>query len=321
MSSLPDESTATRPRVSVVMPAKNEQTRVAVAIRSIIDQGVPGIEIVVVDDHSADRTADVARSFCGVVVAANPGSGLVDALNHGLAVARGEIVVRLDADDVSLAGGIAALVDALDERPHATLAIGAAEFVDENGTRLAEHGVVPDRAALRIVSMATNPVVHSAVAFRRQRVIELGGYQRSVDTEAAEDFDLWVRLLQDDEVVTTPFVVAAQTLHRSSATSRRAAEQRRRAADIRRRNIDRWHDELGQLTRTGRAVRAGADAPGRDQFAFALCRLLVEGLRQRRTDVIVPAATAIVRLGPHRTVPPAVRHVVALRRRRKARGW
>ncbi|MGA1440370.1 MAG: sugar transferase, partial [Ilumatobacteraceae bacterium] len=144
-------------------PAHDEEEYIGRAIRSVLGQDTSGVEILVVDDHSTDRTASIARSFPGVRVVSNPGRGVVDALNHGLDTALGDIVVRLDADDVSLAGGVKHLAAALDLHPAASLAVGRAVFVDRAGNRIAEYGIVPDRSSMRVVSMAIDPIVHSAV--------------------------------------------------------------------------------------------------------------------------------------------------------------
>ncbi|MFZ8998909.1 MAG: glycosyltransferase, partial [Ilumatobacteraceae bacterium] len=227
-------------RVTVVIPAHDEEEYIGRAIRSVLDQDTSGVEILVVDDHSTDRTASIARSFPGVRVVSNPGRGVVDALNHGLDTALGDIVVRLDADDVSLAGGVKNLAAALDLHPAASLAVGRAVFVDRAGNRIAEHGIVPDRASMRVVSMAINPIVHSAVAYRRAHVVALGGYRCDDTTEVAQDFDLWSRLLEAGDVVVVPVEVAEQWFWPTSTTSRRVAEQRRRAIGFRRRNLARW---------------------------------------------------------------------------------
>src|SRR3954471_18849196 len=88
---------ADAPRVSVVVPARDEAAHIEACVRSILAQEVEGgLEVVVVDGRSSDDTAAIARA-AGATVVDNPDRVIPAALNRGLAAARGEVVVRFDA--------------------------------------------------------------------------------------------------------------------------------------------------------------------------------------------------------------------------------
>jgi glycosyltransferase involved in cell wall biosynthesis len=87
--------------VSVVIPARNAAPFLTDCLRSVLAQTVRPREIIVVDDHSSDATADVARSFGGaVLLRENPGRGVASALNHGIGSAEGPLIAHFDADDL-----------------------------------------------------------------------------------------------------------------------------------------------------------------------------------------------------------------------------
>jgi len=72
----------------------------AEAIRSVLAQNYPAHELIVVDGHSTDRTAEIARSFPGVKFLTQPGSGVPEELNCGVAAARGDWIAFIEHDDI-----------------------------------------------------------------------------------------------------------------------------------------------------------------------------------------------------------------------------
>jgi glycosyltransferase involved in cell wall biosynthesis len=101
-----------RPFVSVIVPARNEETSLGACLESLVSQTGVDFEIILVDDGSTDRTREIARSFAGVRVV-EPGplptgwSGKNNALVAGAKEARGEWLLFTDADTVHRAGSLA----------------------------------------------------------------------------------------------------------------------------------------------------------------------------------------------------------------------
>jgi hypothetical protein len=120
MSMQPSLSDSAQPEVSIIVPARNEEACLGACLASLTaQQGVP-FEIVVVDDGSSDRTADIARSFSNVkLIEAGPlpegWFGKSNALNTAVQQANGEWLLFTDADTVHLAGS---LVRSLEEAKH-----------------------------------------------------------------------------------------------------------------------------------------------------------------------------------------------------------
>src|SRR5579883_3127014 len=93
-----------QPLISVVIPAYNAARTIGATLRSVIDQTYPNIEIIVVDDGSTDGTAAIVRSVLAgeprLRFVAQGNAGVAAARNAGAALARGDFIAPVDADDL-----------------------------------------------------------------------------------------------------------------------------------------------------------------------------------------------------------------------------
>src|SRR6202035_2026822 len=140
-----------RPTVSVIVPARNEETCLGACLESLVAQTGVAFEIIVVDDHSTDRTREIAQSFPGVrVLGAGPlpggWTGKNNAVTAGARQARGQWLLFTDADTVHISGSLArALAEAA-----------------ENNAELLSYS--PQQIAVTFWEMATLPVVFAELA-------------------------------------------------------------------------------------------------------------------------------------------------------------
>ena len=182
------------PRVSVVMGVRDGAPWVGEAVRSVLVQTLGDLELIVVDDGSTDATPDVLAAIEDprLRVERQAPEGLTRALNRALALARADLVARLDADDVGLPQRLA--------RQHAFLAAHAAmgllgtaaREVDAAGREVRVLRPPEDDAALRRLLIRRNPFVHSSVMVRRALLERVGGYDARL--AVAQDYDLWMRM-------------------------------------------------------------------------------------------------------------------------------
>ena len=95
----------TKPSASIVKPVRDGDNILRDAIQIVLQQTIGDIEVIMVDDHSEDRSMQIIEEMAAVDGRIRPtasrGKGLVDALETGRRLARGPIIVRMDADDVS----------------------------------------------------------------------------------------------------------------------------------------------------------------------------------------------------------------------------
>jgi glycosyltransferase involved in cell wall biosynthesis len=101
--------------VSVIIPAHNEENYISQTLASLKEQQCPGCEVIVVCNGCADNTAEVAREKCDRLVVL-PRKGLGVARNVGARVARGELLIFLDADTILETGALGVIVENFSQR-------------------------------------------------------------------------------------------------------------------------------------------------------------------------------------------------------------
>lgn len=186
--------------VDVLLPVRDAAATLAEALDSIRAQTLRDFRCLVLDDGSADGSAQVAdgiaRSDTRFEVHRLPRRGLVATLNDGLALASAEILARLDADDAMVPERLALQLEMLRETPGVdVLASGIQFFGAHVSADLREYErwlnatITPDEIERDL--FVESPLPHPSVAMRASAIRRVGGYR---DVGHPEDYDLWLRL-------------------------------------------------------------------------------------------------------------------------------
>jgi glycosyltransferase involved in cell wall biosynthesis len=179
--------------VSVIIPAYNQGHYLGEAIQSVIDQTYPDFELVVVDDGSTDKTAQVACSFSDprVHYIHQENRGLSAARNTGILRSSGEYLTFLDSDDMFVADKLETLVNALERDRGLGFVAGQAVLIDENGLPLGKvfDTPLPENP---VHLLLWNPLHVCSVMLRREWQQKVGLFDESL--RAYEDWDMWLRL-------------------------------------------------------------------------------------------------------------------------------
>lgn len=186
------------PRVSVVIAAYNAAATLAETLASVDAQTFGDLEIVVVDDGSSDATPELlqaqARTSPRLVWVRQANAGVAAAREHAIAIARGELIAFVDADDLWLPGKLAAQVALFDRDPAvAFVYCDAIDFFptgDASRSWFAEKR--PARGDVLRELFNGNFALTSTVVVRKAALAAVGGFDRSLRVN--EDFELWLRL-------------------------------------------------------------------------------------------------------------------------------
>ena len=194
-----------KPWVTVICVCYNHEDYVEEALRSVVEQTYPNVELIVIDNSSTDRSAERIDQFSqknpAIRFIKNPANlGLNRAFNQGLALASGRYIIDLSADDVLLPNRITQQTDLFERLsgPYAVVFSNAA-YIDELGCETATHYPIDadGRARTKVPAgdvfrkvLESYFICTPTMMMRRDVLNELGGYD---ETLSYEDFDFWVR--------------------------------------------------------------------------------------------------------------------------------
>lgn len=185
-----------RPRVTVLMPVRNEENYIVAAIRSVLSQTEQSIELLVIDGMSTDRTAELVHSVGDdrVSVLSNPRRTIPCALNIGLAAARGQFVARIDAHSTVNESYLSRALAVLDADPGVAAVGGKRLGVARTptGRAIAAALASPFGVGNSINHYATHAqdTDHASFAMTRIGVArEVGGWDESLTVNEDVDFD------------------------------------------------------------------------------------------------------------------------------------
>jgi len=206
------------PLVSIITPSYNQGRFIERTIRSVLNQGGPGLEYIVIDGASTDGTPEIVRRYERYLSwwVSEPDRGQTDAIIKGLDRATGDYVTWVCSDDVLFPGSLEKMVTALEARPEAGIAYGGVAFIDEED-RILKIRSYPDMNLAKLLYERHSTVAQPSSLIRRKTLDAVGGLDRSLSY--CMDYDLWIRLLrQAGSVNLGEAVLSGYRLHTRSKT-------------------------------------------------------------------------------------------------------
>lgn len=182
-----------RPQVSVLMSVYNGEKYLRQAVESVLAQGFTDFELLVANDASTDSSREILTSYDDerIKIFDNKRNlGLTASLNKLISRARGEYLARLDADDVCQTDRLQKQVDYLRSNPEVSLVCSWVNVIDNNGERISRRQMPIGHAEIVANMLFFNPITHSSVMMRRDKVKQVGGYDKQY--KKSQDYKLWV---------------------------------------------------------------------------------------------------------------------------------
>ncbi|MCU1349001.1 MAG: hypothetical protein JWO56_2031, partial [Acidobacteria bacterium] len=252
-----------RPLVSIVTPSFQQGAFIERTLESIRlqDRGTLAgkIEHIVMDGGSTDGTVAILERWRDrISFWSAPDGGQTDAINRGLAKARGGILAYLNSDDIYYEGAVAAALEAFDRDPTADVVYGDADHIDVDDRVLGSYPTEEWSAArLKLVCFLCQP----AVFFRRRVVERFGPFDAKLDY--CMDYEYWLRLAMGGaRFVRIPARLAGSRLHKDTKTLGSPVEVHTEINEMFRERIgtipDNWLSNYAHAVLDGRGVPRSA---------------------------------------------------------------
>ncbi|MBC2602122.1 glycosyltransferase family 2 protein [Puniceicoccus vermicola] len=184
-------------RVTILLPVRNGAQTLEAAVESILQQTFKDWRLLIVDDHSTDRTRKLAEGFSAedrrILSIQAVGRGIVAALNEGLARVSSPFVARMDVDDYCHPERLRWQCEFLEENPE--IGVVSCRTWQDGGGRGYQRYMDWTNSILSVEEHFQNrfvesPVAHPSVVFRREIPDRFGGYRAG---DFPEDYEMWLR--------------------------------------------------------------------------------------------------------------------------------
>lgn len=235
------------PKVTVLMPVYNGEKYLGGAIESILDQTFSDFEFLIIDDGSTDNSLKIIKSFEDErirTVRNNKNLKLAKTLNKGIHLAKGEYIIRMDCDDISLPERLSRQVSFMEENPEVGASGSWVELIGDNAGKIWDF-VPGNPDILRCLLLFSNYIFHPTVIIRKKLLKKYDLYYDETFS-TSQDYDLWCRISQHSNISNLEEVLLYYREHPDKISQISIKDQIKNANLIRKRQVLRFNAEISR---------------------------------------------------------------------------
>lgn len=207
------------PRITLVTAVYNGENYLEATIRSVIGQGYPNLEYIIVNDGSTDGTVAIIKKYEQHLASwsTQPNRGLYPALNAGFAKGTGEIMGWISANDKLHTGGLLVVGSVFRDLPQVQWITGRPTGYSQGGMTV-NLPDLPRWSRWRFLAGA-NRYIQQESTFWRRRLWEKAGSELSTEFRAEGDFELWVRFFRHARLYSVEALIGGYRAHEDALSS------------------------------------------------------------------------------------------------------
>lgn len=252
------------PLVSVIMPVYNGEKYLREAVDSILAQTFIDFEFIIIDDGSTDATAKILDSYADpriIRINNRQNVGISTSSNDGIALAKGEYIARMDADDISLADRFEKQVAFLDHHLQIGVVGSSIKTINKQGQIIGSGSLPTDPELMEWVLLFGSPMAHPSVMMRTDLVKKIGGYSK--EYPSAHDYDLFGRLSKHTKLANLSECLLLYRIHAESISNKGRTSQDKESREIQRLLLEEYicaedAEFLVDVLRSGRFTKSQA---------------------------------------------------------------
>ncbi len=217
------------PLISVVIPAFNSEKYIADTLKSVLNQSYKNIELLVVDDESADATFDIIKKFAekdGRVKPFKIAHAGVPSIprNYGIKKAAGEFTAFIDSDDLWKSDKLEKQIKHFKNNPDAVLLYSMSVTFGETNIFSPYYEVLPlpfraARSSDELLKIG-NTIPLSSVVARTSALLKVNGFDEDPEMNVGEDYDLWIRLSRTGKIIFVPRIDTYYRIHKNQLSKK-----------------------------------------------------------------------------------------------------
>jgi len=226
------EASARWPRITLVTPVYNGIRYIEETIRSVVYQGYPNLEYIVVDGGSSDGTVDIIRKYEKHISwwISRRDKGVYDALNTGFSRSTGTIMGWLNASDVLHTSGLLVVGSVFASLPSVDWLTGRPTRLNPNGMTV-DIRELPSWSRYRFLAGA-NKYIQQESTFWRRSLWEKAGGELNASYRDVGDFDLWVRFFRHARLYSVDALIGGYRFHSDAISSSNMERYNQRCDNI-----------------------------------------------------------------------------------------
>ncbi|MFH1979464.1 MAG: glycosyltransferase [Patescibacteria group bacterium] len=193
-------------KVSVLFPVYNGKKYLKDSIKSILNQTFKDFEFLIIDDGSTDNSVKLIKNFndCRIIlIKNNENIGLIKTLNKGLNLAKGEYIIRMDQDDISLPERFFKQLNFMDSNPDCGVCGSWIRIFGDSKDQIVKYETDSDLIKAQLLFF--NPLAHSSTILRKA-IFDKFSLRYDEFYKNAEDYELWTRVVNCSKICNIPEV-------------------------------------------------------------------------------------------------------------------